>query len=389
MFGNGLTGVVLSAGKGSRMAELTANWPKGLLPVANKPLIYYPLEALIKAGFQGMSSPHIVSYHVIYVLTYYLMNKALNELKLDIRIDLVSIPYNRDFGTADSLRLIKDKIKNDVLVLSCDTITDFPLKRLIDFYRIHNPTLLALISSIPYNNENSIPGRKGREKIEKDLIGIDAQNGDRLVFMSSEADFDESVSFSVSMLKKCPQMTIKSNLLDAHIYLLKKWTLRYLEENTQISSLKGEFLPSLVRKQFRREVKTTLNKTNTNPSSIISMSALPHRQIFDFIETNDIELGLRRLEPNMASDDLNAESLIHQMPNSYPESKITCFAYRLDEGYCVRANTVSGYCEANRIQLRQMNASDRKTVKHQNSIKSQVDAITGNVKAIGEKCLIK
>ncbi|CAG2122749.1 unnamed protein product, partial [Medioppia subpectinata] len=154
------------------------------------------------------------------------------ELKLDIRIDLVSIPYNRDFGTADSLRLIKDKIKNDVLVLSCDTITDFPLKRLIDFYRIHNPTLLALISSIPYNNENSIPGRKGREKIEKDLIGIDAQNGDRLVFMSSEADFDESVSFSVSMLKKCPQMTIKSNLLDAHIYLLKKWTLRYLEENT-------------------------------------------------------------------------------------------------------------------------------------------------------------
>lgn len=37
---------------------------------------------------------------------------------------------------------------------------------------------------------------------EKDLIGIDAQNGNRLVLLSSEVDFDESVPFSVSMLKK-------------------------------------------------------------------------------------------------------------------------------------------------------------------------------------------
>ena len=39
------------------------------------------------------------------------INKMLNELKLDINHTLVSIPYSRDFGTADSLRLIKDKIK--------------------------------------------------------------------------------------------------------------------------------------------------------------------------------------------------------------------------------------------------------------------------------------
>ena len=39
------------------------------------------------------------------------IKQSLNELKLDLRIELVSIPYNRDFGTADSLRLIKDKVK--------------------------------------------------------------------------------------------------------------------------------------------------------------------------------------------------------------------------------------------------------------------------------------
>ena len=39
------------------------------------------------------------------------VNKALNELKPEISYNLVSIPYSRDFGTADSLRMIKDKVK--------------------------------------------------------------------------------------------------------------------------------------------------------------------------------------------------------------------------------------------------------------------------------------
>ena len=49
-----LTAVVMSAGKGSRICELTANTPKCLVPVANKPIIYYPLEALIRADFNGL-----------------------------------------------------------------------------------------------------------------------------------------------------------------------------------------------------------------------------------------------------------------------------------------------------------------------------------------------
>jgi hypothetical protein len=43
------------------------------------------------------------------------ITKQLNEFKLEIRIEFVSIPNsdNRDFGTADSLRYVysKDKIK--------------------------------------------------------------------------------------------------------------------------------------------------------------------------------------------------------------------------------------------------------------------------------------
>lgn len=43
----------MAAGKGSRIPEMTATKPKCLLPVGNKPMIYYPLKLLENAGFTG------------------------------------------------------------------------------------------------------------------------------------------------------------------------------------------------------------------------------------------------------------------------------------------------------------------------------------------------
>lgn len=45
--------VILAAGRGSRMFPLTEETPKCLLPVANKPLVWYTLELLKRGGFQG------------------------------------------------------------------------------------------------------------------------------------------------------------------------------------------------------------------------------------------------------------------------------------------------------------------------------------------------
>ena len=45
--------MILAGGRGSHMTELTNNIPKPLLPVGNQPMIFYPLEMLSKAGFQG------------------------------------------------------------------------------------------------------------------------------------------------------------------------------------------------------------------------------------------------------------------------------------------------------------------------------------------------
>lgn len=48
-----LQAVLMAAGGGSRMMDLTYSTPKPLLPVGNKPLIWYPLNLLERVGFEG------------------------------------------------------------------------------------------------------------------------------------------------------------------------------------------------------------------------------------------------------------------------------------------------------------------------------------------------
>src|SRR5258708_4430516 len=49
-----MKGVVLAGGSGSRLYPLTKITNKHLLPIYNKPMIYYPIQALVGAGIRDI-----------------------------------------------------------------------------------------------------------------------------------------------------------------------------------------------------------------------------------------------------------------------------------------------------------------------------------------------
>uniref|UniRef100_W5KQ44 Translation initiation factor eIF2B subunit gamma n=1 Tax=Astyanax mexicanus TaxID=7994 RepID=W5KQ44_ASTMX len=319
-----LQAVLMAAGGGSRMMDLTYNTPKPLLPVGNRPLIWYPLNLLERAGFEE-----------VIVITTKEVQKALStdqRLKLDVKMKLnvECIQEDADMGTADALRHIQQKLKTDILVVSCDLITDVALHEVVDLFRAHNATLSMLMSKCT-SSRRRVPVKKA-EREQRDFVGVDSA-GKRLLFMANEADLDEGLIIKKSVMRKHPRMHIRTGLLDAHLYCLKRSVVDFLVENKSISSLRGELVPFLVRKQFS---KTSISRREEDHSD----QSQKRKDATAALDEALLQLASERSCWNDHSGD---------MSEAYHGGRLRCYAHIMQEGTCYRVNTLTSYVEANRV----------------------------------------
>nr|WP_292730351.1 bifunctional sugar-1-phosphate nucleotidylyltransferase/acetyltransferase [Methanoculleus sp.] len=100
--------VILAAGEGSRLRPLTRSKPKAMLPVANRPIIEYVIDALLENGIRDIVV--VVGYRKEDVIRH------LNRLDAPIQV----VVQERQLGTADALRAAESEITDDFLVLPGD-----------------------------------------------------------------------------------------------------------------------------------------------------------------------------------------------------------------------------------------------------------------------------
>ncbi|MCP1662639.1 MAG: nucleotidyl transferase [Methanocalculus sp. MSAO_Arc1] len=104
--------VILAGGEGWRLRPLTKNRPKALIPVGNRPLIDYCIDALLASGIRDIIV--VVGYRKEQVIRH------LNSLDHEVRV----VVQERQLGSAHALACAAPLIHDTALVLSGDTYVD-------------------------------------------------------------------------------------------------------------------------------------------------------------------------------------------------------------------------------------------------------------------------
>ena len=114
------------------------------------------------------------------------------------------------------------------------------------------------------------------------------------------------------MMRSVGSLTVNTSLLDGHLYLMRKWVCDYIISDRNISTIKGELLPIIVKKQFSKPSTDTEDMQETRTV------------IQDFVEPGP--------KPGVTKD----------------KRLYSCYAY-MTESPCYRLNTMPAYWHCNKV----------------------------------------
>lgn len=147
--------MILAAGFGRRLGEITKNKPKPLLKVKGKPLIDYHIEKLISAGFKTIA-----------INTHYLGNQISDHV-INIfgqEVEIIISHENELLGTGGGIKKAISSFEDeDIVIINSDIYSDFDYRHFLNF----SPTTLFVV---PTNQPDS-----GDFSVKENLVTIEGK----------------------------------------------------------------------------------------------------------------------------------------------------------------------------------------------------------------------
>src|SRR6266487_3204719 len=118
--------VIMAGGEGTRLRPLTANQPKPMLPLGNRPMMEHIVRHVHNHGFKD-----------IVVTVQFLASQVRNYFGdgSDMGVDLTYATETTPLGTAGSVKNAAEQLDDTFLVISGDALTDVDLGELVAFHR--------------------------------------------------------------------------------------------------------------------------------------------------------------------------------------------------------------------------------------------------------------
>ncbi len=133
--------VVMAGGEGTRLRPMTANQPKPLLPVANRPIMEHVLRLLRRHGFTDT----IVTVHFLASMVRNYFGDG-DDFGMSLQYATEEMPL----GTAGSVKNAEDALRDEpFLVISGDALTDLDLSTLVAFHTDNDALVTVGLTRVP------------------------------------------------------------------------------------------------------------------------------------------------------------------------------------------------------------------------------------------------
>src|SRR5918996_4864776 len=137
-----LKGLILSGGRGTRLRPITYTSAKQLVPVANKPVLFYGIEAMAAAGIRDVG--------IIIAPETGAEIRAVAGDGSAFGIDITYIEQDEPLGLAHAVLTAEDFLGGSPFVMYLgDNLLRDGITDLVAAFREHEPEALILLTQVP------------------------------------------------------------------------------------------------------------------------------------------------------------------------------------------------------------------------------------------------